>query len=139
MKKLTSIKIDEELLEEAKKRGLKLSEIVEKALIRAVKRGVNYKEEKAKELWEKASKIASKKVIEKAKEIYQKTLQDPWAFEKLKNKNLEGLIASAIYIASVFYKEGLTQRVIANTLGTTEQTIRKIYKIMVVGNERRLA
>jgi post-segregation antitoxin (ccd killing protein) len=139
MKKLTSIKIDEELLEEAKKRGLKLSEISEMALKHAIISGMNVREEKEKELWERASKIASKVVIEKAKEIYQRAFQNPRVFQKIKNKSLEGLIASAIYIASVFCKEGLSQRVIANTLGTTEQTIRKIYKIMVVGNERRLA
>jgi transcription initiation factor TFIIIB Brf1 subunit/transcription initiation factor TFIIB len=139
MKKITSIKIDEELIEEAKRRGLKISEIAEEALKRRIKSGRNLREEREKELWEEASKIVSGNVIEKAREIYQKSLLDPWALEKLKNRSLEGLIASAIYVASALCKERVSQRILANALGTTEQTIRKIYKIMVAVNERGLA
>ena len=126
MKIITSVTIDSELLKEAKRKGISLSKVLDKAL----RKKLNFSDKVREEIDKFCKELKlSNKAKKKALRIYNKTIKDSKKARKIKNVPIKSLVASIIYVASNLCNERITQFQIAKVCNVSDVTIRRYYRL----------
>jgi transcription initiation factor TFIIIB Brf1 subunit/transcription initiation factor TFIIB len=126
MKKLCWTTIDENILNEAKRTGFRLNELLILGL-KEVKKMGKTKEEL---IWIDAKRKFDSDVVDEAKRLVEKAMKDRRKAKKLKEKQIESVIASAIYVASKRLGKKITQEDIWKKANVSPTTIRGIYRLL---------